>query len=39
MTITRELTDGTKIDELREQFPGHDRAKALTLTIECSMIS
>lgn len=28
VTITRELTDGTKIDELREQFPGQDRAKA-----------
>ena len=28
MTITRELADGTKIDDLREQFPGHDRAKA-----------
>ena len=28
VTITRELTDGTKIDELREQFHGQDRAKA-----------
>lgn len=28
VTITRELADGTKIDELREQFPGQDRAKA-----------
>ena len=28
VTITLELTDGTKIDELREQFPGQDRAKA-----------
>lgn len=28
VTITLELTDGTKIDELREQFPGKDRAKA-----------
>lgn len=28
VTITRELTDGTKIDELREQFPGQERAKA-----------
>ena len=28
VTITRELADGTKIDELREQFPGKDRAKA-----------
>ena len=24
----RELADGTQIDELREQFPGQDRAKA-----------
>ena len=28
VTITRELADGTKIDELCEQFPGQDRAKA-----------
>ena len=28
VTITRELADGTKIDELREQFPGQERAKA-----------
>lgn len=28
VTITLELTDGTKIDELSEQFPGQDRAKA-----------
>lgn len=28
VTITRELADGTKIDELREQFPGKDRSKA-----------
>ena len=28
VTITRELTDGTKIDELREQYAGQDRAKA-----------
>lgn len=28
VTITLELTDGTKIDELREQFLGQDRAKA-----------
>ena len=28
VTITLELTDGTKIDELREQFHGQDRAKA-----------
>ena len=29
VTITRELTDGTKIDELREQYAGQERAKAL----------
>ena len=28
VTITRELADGTKIDELCEQFPRQDRAKA-----------
>ena len=28
VTITRELADGTKIDELREQYAGKDRAKA-----------
>ena len=28
VTITRELTDGTKIDELREQYAGNERAKA-----------
>lgn len=28
VTITRELADGTKIDELREQFHGNERAKA-----------
>ena len=28
VTITRELTDGTKIDELREQYAGQERAKA-----------
>lgn len=28
VTITLELTDGTKIDELREQFTGQERAKA-----------
>ena len=28
VTITRELSDGTKIDELSEQFPGKERAKA-----------
>lgn len=28
VTITRELADGTKIDELREQYAGQDRAKA-----------
>ena len=28
VTIARELADGTKIDELREQFPGQERAKA-----------
>lgn len=28
VTITRELTDGTKIDELREKYAGQDRAKA-----------
>lgn len=28
VTITRELADGTKIDELREQFRGQERAKA-----------
>ena len=30
VTITRELADGTKIDELREQFPGQERAKAFS---------
>ena len=28
VTITRELSDGTKIDELREQYAGNERAKA-----------
>ena len=28
VTITRELADGTKIDELREQYAGNERAKA-----------
>lgn len=28
VTITRELADGTKTDEMREQFPGQERAKA-----------
>ena len=28
VTITRELADGTKIDELREQYAGQERAKA-----------
>lgn len=28
VTITRELSDGTKIDELSEQYPGQERAKA-----------
>lgn len=28
VTITRELTDGTKIDELREKYAGQERAKA-----------
>ena len=28
VTITRELADGTKIDELCEQYAGNDRAKA-----------
>lgn len=28
VTITRERTDGTKIDELREQYAGQERAKA-----------
>ena len=28
VTITRRMSDGTETDELREQFPGQDRAKA-----------
>lgn len=28
VTITRRMSDGTETDELREQFPGKDRAKA-----------
>lgn len=28
VTITRELADGTKIDELREQYAGQERSKA-----------
>ena len=28
VTITRELADGTKIDELRERYAGQERAKA-----------
>ncbi len=28
VTITRRMSDGTEIDELREQFPGPERAKA-----------
>lgn len=28
VTITRRMSDGTEIDELREQFPGQERAKA-----------
>lgn len=28
VTIARELADGTKIDELREQYAGNERAKA-----------
>ena len=28
VTITRRMSDGTEIDELREQFHGQDRAKA-----------
>ncbi len=28
VTITRQMSDGTETDELREQFPGQDRAKA-----------
>ena len=30
VTITRELADGTKIDELREQYAGNERAKAFS---------
>ena len=28
VTITRRMSDGTETDELREQFPGKERAKA-----------
>ena len=30
VTITRRMSDGTETDELREQFPGQDRAKAFS---------
>ena len=30
VTITRELADGTKIDELSEQYAGNERAKAFS---------